>query len=69
MRIEHKDILGYIVKYAEDEKKVEKEVEKEVCPDCFADYNVTPNKDSIITEDDLDRSEDLFCDDCGDLIG
>jgi len=65
MRIEHKDILGYIVKDAENEK----EVEREVCPSCFVEYHVNPNKDDVITEDDLNRSEDLFCDDCGDLIG
>jgi len=57
MRIENHTIRGYTVKSNGEEK--------EVCPTCFAGYNQPANKEDVITDDDMDNSETVFCDDCG----
>jgi len=61
MRIENKDILGYMAKDGKEEK--------EVCPTCFDKNNETANKDDVITTDSLERNETTYCDDCGNKIG
>lgn len=58
MRIESKDIRGYRCKFDKEEK--------ELCPDCFGLLGEVPaRKDDIITDEDIERDEHIFCDECG----
>jgi hypothetical protein len=57
MKIENHTIRGYSVKVGKEEK--------DLCPTCFAEYGNPANRDEVITADDMDSSETMFCDDCG----